>query len=627
MPRWIRFLTILALLSSASVMAQEKRPLGPDGKPLGRIGTEVDIRYLYPCGKFFDYESLFPVVLEYQNQTKQAQYFVMDWKLSSEVPKEYETIQVEPGGKKRIPLFLPPRQASQLFNLKINGQALSPGLQSNSQNRITGLLTADSKNLDYLRSLQLEKNPYYSATNQNSKDVEEYGVPGAMSEIHHQVFPRHWGLLSSLRIMICYDLNSLNLSRDQLQAITRWVEDGGRLVILSNGIPGEFKGNVLSEILPMRPTDSVSKEAGLFVGGPLVGGAKILSEYDGHPLLVSRELLDGKVFFITTPLVDLNLLGKDKTEALWRQVFNDVDPNQREKMTVLQYSALNSIPELPRTQAGWIALFVILYGLVVGPINLSILRKKDKMLFAFVTVPVVALLFAGSAYVVNRVMRPSEPVMRELGWLALTQGQTTGTAEAEQVLFSPISAGFTLSTDTTTTFDIYRNNYRSQERTIGVYQLTAQSGLKSSVELGTWDVQRFNTASVMDFKEPVSLSVEYADKTAKIKIKTPFQSDGKSAVLVNSKYGMTETFQLQAGEKDYSLKITSKTAYPSSNLNFDSEEFPGRNELVDRVWNKLNQQSGKSYLLFWTPDIETPIKVGDGVTSRHDYLVTVEAEQ
>jgi hypothetical protein len=618
-PRWLS--SILVSLLLLGVCGAQALPLGPDGKPLGRLGQHVEARFLYPVGKFFEYDTLFPVVLEYQNLTSVPQYFTLDWNLETPVPEGYRTLRLEAGAKKRIPFLLPAGEAGQLHNVQVNKQSLAGGLQSNSQTRSTGLLSAESESLDYLRSLQLEKNPYYNPTNQ--PDGEEYTTLSALSQMNHEVFPDHWGALGSLDFIVCYDLNALAFGARQYEALERWLQMGGQLVVITNGLPNEYKGTRLEKLLPLDPKTAITSEDRITVTGPLKEGSRVSVGTKDKPLLLTRDILRGRVHFVATPLLDTNLLGKEQTQSLWRVVFDAVDPTQNQANQVITYSILDSIPELPRTQAGWVALFVILYGIVVGPINLSVLRKRDKMLYAFVSVPLVAFFFAGSAYVVNRVLRPSTPVIRELGWFRGTSGQMEGPAEAEQVLFSPNATTFTMTSGESTVFELSRHTYRSQPHNFTLFNITPEGGLKSTIGLGTWDIQRFNSRSVLSLKS--AILVEF-DSENTVTITSPLASDGESAVIALPDGTVSDAFVVNSGTHTYQLKMNSNSS-PSSILTFDGKLYPGRDILLQQVWSQMQVKTTKGYLFFWSDGLKTPLEVDQGALHRHDYLVSVEFDQ
>jgi len=619
MPRWLR-LSLAWLLFAAMAQAQALPP-GPDGKPLGQLGKQIEARFLYPAGKFFEYNTLFPVVIEYQNLTSQPQYFTLDWSLHIPIPQEYKTLLLEGKAKKRIPLLLPSREVSQMYSISVNKQNVSSGLQGNSQGRVTGLLSANSESLDYLRALQIEKNPYYNPSNQDQN--EEYTVLTSLSQLNHEVFPQHWAELSALKVIVCYDLNALAFGNSQYRILERWVQQGGHLVVMSNGIPNEYKGTPIEALLPLTPNAVETRQGRISVTGPLKDDARIGLGSPEDPLLISRDVIDGKVHFVTSPLLDTNLLGKEKTQELWRVVFDDLGQTNSRRPLVFDYSTLNNIPELPRTGAGWVALFVLLYGIVVGPINLSILRKRDKMLQAFISVPLIAFFFAGGAYVLNRVVRPSTPVLRELGWLQIQADQQTGIAESELVHGTPTPETFTMSSGQNAFLDIAPNSYRSSSNKFGLYRVTPDGGLESEIDLGTWDIQRFVSLSVLSLDSP--FSIKMVKGPSQVTITSPLAGDGVSATISYPEGNFSDPFELKSGTHTYDL--VGDHHNPIDALIFDDQEAPGRRTLVDRVWNQATSDPSRGSLFVWTSQVNNSLDVDHEAIRRQDFLVTVEFER
>ena len=616
MLRWLRQNICLLAVLAVLTLPAAAREIGPDGRPLGLLGRDVEARFLYPAGKNFDYNCLFPVVLEYQNLSSSPQYMVLKWPLDMEVSPSYKTVQLEPGAKKRLHFLLPPRSASNLFNVEVNAQNVNVGLQNNSQNPVTGLLAPKNDALDFLRGLQVEKNRYYNPS--QSSDAEEYHTLQAVSTVNHEVFPTHWGALEALDVLICYDLNALNLGTEQLNAIKNWVIQGGELVIISNGIPNEYKGSPLEDILPLAPKGSHKASKTIMVVGAPTPDAQVVSSHEGQPLLLKRPEQSGQVFYLAAPLLDTNILGKDETTSLWRSIFGSV-VSKGQTGGPFTYNVLDSMPELPRTEAVWVALFVILYGIIVGPVNLTILRKKDKMLLAFVTVPAVAILFAGGAYAINRILRPSTPVLREIGWLQLPAGSTTGVAAAEQILFSPSGRWFTFTSDSTTLFDTSRNHYRNRHQ-FGLFEVTPELGLRSSLEMGTWDIQRFNSRSVLSLDSP--FQGQWKEESKTVTITSPLNSQGKTAVVCHPKLAVSEPFELKKGTNDYQVSFLQSSS-PATSIVFDDKENPGRRDLINQVWNNNSMDPNHIKLFFFTEELKTPLTLEESAKYRHDYLVTV----
>lgn len=598
--------------------------LAQNGPFLPQLGKDIEARFLYPTGQHFEHETLFPLVLEYKNISSLPQEFNLDWAVDTPVPKEYKRLILEPGATKRLPFLFPPRMANQLYNISLNDQSLSPNVQGRSQGQIVGMLVPKGDSLDFLHSMQLEKNPYYSNNNNSGQD-EEYSTLQALSNLDAEVFPTHWGALRSLSYLVCYDLQSMSLSTRQYQALVKWVQQGGQLIVVSNGLPTEYNGTPLQDILPFEGKDVVSQDQYVRLTGSVREGAEVGFGENDAPILISRDLIKGKVHFFTVPATASDILGKDQTRTIWRGLLANVNNNQHSGHA-FTHSMLDDMPELPRAQAGWVALFVILYGIIVGPINLSLLRKKDKMLWSFVTVPVVAILFAGGAYVVNRVIRPSSPVLRELGWFHTVSGSSTGVIESEQLLFSPHGTTFVVQSDTTSLFDIHQTQYRSfsNSRQFGLYSLTPEGGLKAPLKMGTWDVQRFHAYAVSDLKGPIVASFNQEGK--ELTLNTPLPSQGATAILYHPVLGHSKAFQFESGSHTYDLDFSgnNRLDYPKD------EKNPGRQDLADNVnsliTNNQALKADQTYLFFWTDELKTSLTLSSEGVLRHDFLISVEVE-
>ncbi|MCA9776604.1 MAG: hypothetical protein KC800_07810 [Candidatus Eremiobacteraeota bacterium] len=578
-----------------------------------RLGREIDVRCLYPAGTYTEYGTLFPLVLEYHNKSLAPQMFELKWSLDElPVPREYKKIVLEPGAKKRIPFLLPPNMINQLYSLEVNDQNVPVSVTSNSQGRVTGILSTESDSLDYLRSLQLVKNPYYNPT--NNPDDEEYSTLQSLSNVDEEVFPEHWAALTPMKVLICYDLTALNLSDNQYRAIVNWVRQGGELVVMSNGIPTEYRGSPLEEIMPIKPEFAVSGTKAVRSSGQVHPDAVALGGNPKEQIVFERPIVNGKVYYVTMPLLDTDILGKQKTIDVWRDIL-DKQPTYNSGPHT--FSMMNSIPELPRTKATWVAIFVLLYGIIVGPVNLTILRKKDKMLWSFVTVPLVAIFFAGSAYVINRYIRPSTPVLRELGYMTIEAEQPVGFAESEQLLFSPDSQDFHFSCDDATLFEIGNNRWGpfGVSRDFGLYSPTTSGGLQSTLKMGTWDIQRFQARTSLKMKSPFQLKL-VSDEV--VEIDSPLGSPAATVYLPAS--GTSEPFELEGGRHTYKLKFTGNK--PSKAFQFDEDLFPGREMLLDQVHNTRNATTGKLY--FYSDKLQTPLDISDGTLYKHDYLICVE---
>jgi hypothetical protein len=424
------------------------------------------------------------------------------------------------------------------------------------------------------------------------------------------------------------------LSKLQKTALVSWVCQGGRLVLVSDGLPEEFRGTPFEEHLPLRPT-GVATDRGLeqLIGEP-APGAETLASYSGRPLLMRKALMKGEIFLVTAPLKQLAPLSVAEAEALWRQVL----PPQVDSSNNYNYNynynyfpsivanCLKNLPELPRAGAGWVALFLLVYALIVGPVNLGLLRKKDKMLWAFVTVPVIALLFAGGAYVLNRTGRSSVPVLRELGLLQVRSGDRRGYGISEALFFSPSAERYQIRCEANAI--CHSSTYHYRENPFGMYSTLPDGGLEANIRMGTWDIFTLATESLIDLPQPLVGSY----RNGQLEVDSPFPTGPDEAQLYSPDLGTSFTFALKGGKQVEKLDLANPTGYNKFDKlgeAGDKQAHPGRSELLGSVTNQTGTlfQSGKTYLLFWTDKLVAPLGPPPPGLHRAEYLVVLELAQ
>ena len=602
------------------------------------------VRFLYPTGTTYKSDALVQVIVEFTNTSTRDRTFVTRWSLKLPVPSTLASVRMKAGEKRRIPLVLPRHLASQLYNLEVNDQSYSLDLQSTSQNSVVATLSPAEDKFDYLRSLKLEIDPNAAQPVATGNGEETQKPPkrialNSLSNLEPSLLPESWALLSSLDTIIVYDLPSLSLSALQKQALLNWTLRGGRLVLVSDGNPTEYRDTPFEPYLPMEP-DGVTTAGGIAqLTGRLHPEAKTLSSLEGRPLLVERPILNGKIFLLTAPLKELAPLSTAQAEALWTQVLpklaNYHNPNnyQSYNPTYSSYGSsygnpvtghLSDIPEMPRAQAGWLALYLLSYALIVGPINLSILRRRDKMLWSFVTVPAVALVFAGGAYLLNYLNRSSVPIFRELGMARFESSNSRGAGNSEGLFFSP--SGQVYKLDCAPTAICHSSSgYSIDSRSFGIYSALPNGGLQASLELATWDVATLGTESVLELQRPIKGQW----KGNRLTVDSPLSSAAGEAMLYHRSRGVTPVFTLKGGEQTENLAFSSNPTYDIfSAISSTSKEHHVRDTMLSTLSSGAAQSFKKDtvYLLFWSDALKVPIEMGAKTVHKSEYLVMVELE-
>jgi hypothetical protein len=280
-------------------------------------------------------------------------------------------------------------------------------------------------------------------------------------QLEPALLPDDATLLSGLNVIFVHDLATGALSAAQLAALELWSYMGGRLVV-GGGLPAEQTVPGLAELLPVEVgelranvalaslelltrqselADSLGTTTANVV--TLRPGARSL---DQGRLLTVVERGAGQVFFAAFDLAALRTWAGEA--ALWAQVLK-IEPRMllghsfRWQSDNLLRDALN-LPSLRLPSTGLLLLMMAFYIVVVGPLNFLALRRMGRLELAWLTTPLLVLIFLSAAYGASFVVRGTQPQLTQLtlvqGFEGLTQGQRT----AFVGIFSPQRRSFQL---------------------------------------------------------------------------------------------------------------------------------------------------------------------------------------
>ena len=263
---------------------------------------------------------------------------------------------------------------------------------------------------------------------------------------------------STLDRIIWQDIDSERLTPAQLTAMRGWVAGGGRLVIAGGTAGPKALSAFPDQLLPYRPVVTADVPAVNLTGllgklptgatqlpalsGELAGG-RTLATVGDRVVAAERSYGAGVVTLIGfDPSVDW-IARTDTADVLWRRLiparaagglsFSD------DNMLV---SAVSQLPSLALPPIGGLIGLLFAYILLIGPINYLVLRRMDKREWAWVTMPVLIVVFAVGAYGIGAALRGTELIVNEVAVVRGASGATDGTAQVYLGIFSPSRGTF-----------------------------------------------------------------------------------------------------------------------------------------------------------------------------------------
>lgn len=267
--------------------------------------------------------------------------------------------------------------------------------------------------------------------------------------------PTNPQLLGSLDCLILSDYATRGLTALQQSALTSWVNNGGVLTIGTGpsgastvaGLPPDLLPASVDGTVAMRSMTGLASYFGatadqsgpwLIAGLKLNDGVVVVSD-ESQPLMVVGRRGKGAVFMLALSLTQKPLRGWDGFDRMWTYVLAYVPVPVslfssyfrqdygwgRMPREALVRGGSGSGPESQTLLAG-----LLLFGLLIGPINLLVLSRLGRRELAMLTVPLLAVgATAGALYYANH-HRQGDVVINEVSLVRTWDGSGVGEAHS-----------------------------------------------------------------------------------------------------------------------------------------------------------------------------------------------------
>jgi hypothetical protein len=430
------FAMIFALFGAGRAMAQD----------VPAITVEVQAGYdgAYRLGEWF------PVVVTIANDGPDVRG-VLEWRFAGrpDEPAFQRPIDLPRGSRKRVTLDVYANDLVRSGQLRLLDGALvldeqTTPLEAVDQGRFLILVvSSDAALLNSLNSIAL---PAVSGATVRHLDVA--------------ALPESAASLRGVNALFLHDVDTAPLSQAQRDALARWVQVGGQLVV-SGGGGGQRTVAGLADLLPADVTGEVSQgDLGALgtlaeaapppVTGAALSVARPRATAESLPpeaaLLFRWPRGAGAVTFTTFDLAGLR--GWDGEPRLWGRLLAPLemlapgfDARQR-RLNLLQSSL--RLPSLGLPSAVTLFCFLIGYIFVIGPLNYLMLRRLRRLEWAWMTVPAAVLLFATGLYIIGFGGRGGQSQISQIAVVQGSEGDARGFVTSFVGLFSPRRASYTL---------------------------------------------------------------------------------------------------------------------------------------------------------------------------------------
>lgn len=355
------------------------------------------------------------------------------------------------GARKDVTLLV----YSPSYGYQIEVAFFGSGSNGTNERKAVHLVNVNSRNpSDYIFGI-IASTP--SALNPLSL-LKPVGGDTLVTNLNISEIPDESFALASLNMLIFADVDTSLLSQRQMDALSKWVFNGGRLVVCG-GAGWQKTSAGLQSLLPFQPSglqenhdwsalnelttanlgESPNQVAQQLQGTALIATGKIVSIQSPFlassnssvlassetlaasgslPLAVRQRMGSGEVVFLTfdpqkppfnnwsgIESVYRAWFGSQKEIPNWAMGFND------------WYNATNAAQTLPNVTIPSVTLvcgFLFVYMLALGPVNFIILRRLKRRELAWITIPGMVVVFSLGVLLSGGLSRSQNPVLNRL---------------------------------------------------------------------------------------------------------------------------------------------------------------------------------------------------------------------
>ena len=291
---------------------------------------------------------------------------------------------------------------------------------------------------------------------------------------------------ASLDLLVIGDISARELRPEVQDAVAKWVETGGSLVVMGGPDWGRLRDPFFRSILPVEATgakevqalDALGAAYGSLPEGPAVvttslpkSGASVVLSQGDIPLIARWPVGSGQVAFLAFDCARPPVRGWAGQAGLWNDLLSSAQgttPLLREALSghstspygyggypgtsspgwrdALANSVLN-IPAMRTPPFGWVAAFLVAYVLLLVPINYQVLKWRKRLELTWVTTPALVVMFSIVAYVMGYSMKGGRLLLNQLSLVEARAGARSACVTSFAGLFSPAKTTYDIGLD------------------------------------------------------------------------------------------------------------------------------------------------------------------------------------
>lgn len=271
--------------------------------------------------------------------------------------------------------------------------------------------------------------------------------------------------------VIVWAADSGSLDDAQRRSIERWIGDGGQLVVIG-GADWQARTAGLEHLLPLEELAAVDAvdhgplaawagadeplAADTIATGELRDGARaIAASDDGQPMAAWHPVGAGRVLLFGSDLTLDAYRTWPGSPGLWSRVIGGQGALQewfgnefpQTETAGAMARALETLPALDVPPAELLLAVIVAYILLIGPVSYLVLRRIDRRELAWVTAPILVVVFSACSYGIGVTLKGTDVIVNQIAVVRSAAGATQATVESYAGVFSPVRGTYDIRVD------------------------------------------------------------------------------------------------------------------------------------------------------------------------------------
>lgn len=523
----------------------------------GDLKHTLDVKVELSTGKFIKYNSTIPVTVDITNLDgdftgRLELVYPRGYRGPQDVNFYYRDISIPRNGKKRFFLYIP---KTSYYTSKIdvrvrkgNDYKEYPLTYNTLQNndKIVLILNKEKGGFAYLSEFK-------SLMPQNTSLNIVYPESNLLPEV--------WKAYDNVDYILINDLPSLNLEPEKQKAILGYAAAGGSVIFSSNLDPGEFNNSVFKDYLPVIPETTIplDRDESIFNQSETVittGKVKgeVLYDYDKTPVLIRGKLGEGSIYFVTADFSRKPFKPDFEEKEIWTRIFRASEATIANNIRIDNTRVLANLPEMASPPLDKIFWALLVYIVLIGPVNYYYLKKKDRLMNMFLTVPLAALIFSTGIFFMGYAVKGSNILLRKFNIVYVSSGQSVGFVDSVVSLFSPskIKYEMTLAEKESTGWELGEYGEMPETRVREEEYMVFED-----LTIQMWSMRQFRAQRSRFFKEAFILNVKEQQGVFTGTIYNGTETTITGCVLFSGG-AVSSPFELEPGEMKIDMPVVKK---------------------------------------------------------------------